>query len=394
MQRYGRNLPILYLISLFEGMCFYASIASLYRQAAGLSLSQIALIEAISFVFSLVMELPWGVVADRIGYRRTMILSCGAFFASKLVFWRAESFSGFLLERFLLSVAVAGLSGVDESILYLSAGEAHSQRAFGISAALGQAGLLFSAAVYARFLSGQYRLAALCTAVSYGVMFLLSFLLVEVRGAEQRQRTNLKSFLDCLRDTLGKRRLLTFLLGFTLYDIAVATTVTWLSQNLYLRAGMTDAGIGWVYLLVPLAGMLGALSDRLTRRLGEGRFGTLLFLLSGVGCAALAFTRNAALAVACVTLVAGGNALIAPLMAQIENREVTSADRATQLSAFTMLTDIAAAIATAAYGRVADFSLTAGMLACAAACMLSWACFALYRQKRRKPTCEPPGTML
>ena len=382
MQKYRRNLPILYLISLFDGMCFYASIASLYRQAAGLNLAQIALIEAISFLMSLALELPWGVVADRIGYRKTMILSCGVFFASKLVFWRANSFGDFLLERFLLSVAVAGLSGVNESMLYLSAGEEHSQRAFGACSALGQAGLLFSAVVYARFMSGQYRLAALCTAVSYGILFILSFFLVEVRGEEQRQRTNLKSFLDCLRDTLGKRKLLVFLLGFTMYDIAVATTVTWLSQNLYLRAGMTDAGIGWVYLLVPLAGMAGAMSERLTRKLGEGRFGALVFALSGIACALLALPGSAALAVSCVTLVAGGNALIGPLLAQIQNREVTANDRATQLSAFTMIQDVTAACASAAYGRVADASLTAAMLTCAAACAVGWICFAVY--KRRK----------
>ena len=92
-----RNLPVLYAIALLQGMVFYAPIASLYRQAAGLSLSQIALIESASYLFCLAMELPWGMLADRIGYRRTMIACCGLYFLSKLVFWRAEGFSAFLL---------------------------------------------------------------------------------------------------------------------------------------------------------------------------------------------------------------------------------------------------------------------------------------------------------
>ena len=142
-----RNLPVLYAIALLQGMVFYAPIASLYRQAAGLSLSQIALIEGASYLFCLAMELPWGMLADRIGYRRTMIACCGLYFLSKVVFWRAERFSAFLLERLLLSAALAGYSGVDESLIYLSCGEGDGHRAFGLYDAFGTAGLLLAAAV-------------------------------------------------------------------------------------------------------------------------------------------------------------------------------------------------------------------------------------------------------
>ncbi|MCH5317706.1 MAG: hypothetical protein J1E05_06985 [Eubacterium sp.] len=53
-----RNLFCMYAISLFQGMVFYSSISTLYRQAAGLSVFQIAAIESVCSVMSLAFEIP------------------------------------------------------------------------------------------------------------------------------------------------------------------------------------------------------------------------------------------------------------------------------------------------------------------------------------------------
>lgn len=151
-----RNISLLYAISLLQGMVFYSSVATLYRQAAGLSVFEITLIESVSMTLSFAFEIPWGVLADRIGYRRTMIVCSLLFFVSKIVFWQAQDFPGFLLERVLLAVVVSGLSGVDASILYLSCDEDDSQRVFGIWQALGTAGLLSAAAVFTVFVGENY----------------------------------------------------------------------------------------------------------------------------------------------------------------------------------------------------------------------------------------------
>jgi MFS family permease len=125
-----RNIWILWGIALLQGMVFYAPVATLYRQAAGLGIFHITLIESISLGVMLMLEIPWGWLADRIGYRKTMLACCFLFFLSKFVFWKAEGFSGFLLERLMLSVVCAGLSGVDSSMLYLPA---QRMRAIGFS---------------------------------------------------------------------------------------------------------------------------------------------------------------------------------------------------------------------------------------------------------------------
>ena len=136
---------------LFAGYGVLRAIATLYRQAQGVTIFQITLIESISYALTIALEVPWGVVADRIGYKRTMVLCCWLYFLSKIIFWQASDFGGFLAERVLLSVVIAGLSGVDTSILYLCAGQENSQHVFGVYNSLGMAGLLAASAVYTLF---------------------------------------------------------------------------------------------------------------------------------------------------------------------------------------------------------------------------------------------------
>ena len=79
-----KNIYLLYAIALLQGMVFYGLIATLYRKTQGVSVSQITLIESVSLLLCLALEIPWGVISDRIGYKRTMVFCCGLYFFSKI----------------------------------------------------------------------------------------------------------------------------------------------------------------------------------------------------------------------------------------------------------------------------------------------------------------------
>jgi hypothetical protein len=59
-----RNVWLMYAIALLQGMVFYGPIATLYRQSAGITIFEITMIESISLALSLLLELPWGIIAD------------------------------------------------------------------------------------------------------------------------------------------------------------------------------------------------------------------------------------------------------------------------------------------------------------------------------------------
>ena len=53
-----RNLRCMYAIALLQGMVFYGPIATLYREAQGVSIAQITLIESISLALCILLEVP------------------------------------------------------------------------------------------------------------------------------------------------------------------------------------------------------------------------------------------------------------------------------------------------------------------------------------------------
>ena len=83
-----RNLILLYTIVFLQGMVFYGPVAVLYRQAAGITVFQMTLIEGVSLVLTVGLEIPWGILAEKIGYRSTMVTCCIVFFISKIIFGR------------------------------------------------------------------------------------------------------------------------------------------------------------------------------------------------------------------------------------------------------------------------------------------------------------------
>lgn len=91
-----RNLWIMYAIALLQGMVFYGPIATLYRQAHELTIFQITLIESISLSLLILLEIPWGIIADKIGCRHTIIFCSALYLISKIIFWKTDGFAGFL----------------------------------------------------------------------------------------------------------------------------------------------------------------------------------------------------------------------------------------------------------------------------------------------------------
>ena len=83
-----KNIYLMYAIVLLQGMVFYGPIATLYRQASGVSIFQITLIESISYILCILFELPWGIVADKIGYKKRCV------FAAVCILFQSWSFGG------------------------------------------------------------------------------------------------------------------------------------------------------------------------------------------------------------------------------------------------------------------------------------------------------------
>lgn len=365
-----RNLYILYAMALLHGMVFYAPVATLYRQAAGLGIFEISLIESISLALTIALEIPWGWAADRMGYRRTMILCCGLFFVSKLVFWQAEGFGGFLLERILLSVVCAGLSGVDSSVLYLSCGSGDSHRAFSRYQNLGEAGMLAAAAVYALWVRENYRLAAVLTAVSYAVAAVLVLGLQEVKP-ENRQ----EPAANLLRKQLKDRKLMYLVLAAALLGETHQSITVFLNQLKYEAVGMGHGAISAAFIAVSLTGLAGGLSARLREKVRAEKMGGGLMVCAAACCVTLTVTGSAFLSVPAVLVLRACFSLFTPLYQELQNRAVTTSDRATALSMNAVIHDGLGIFLNLVFGAAAQRQVDDAFAVGAVLCLAGWGLF-------------------
>lgn len=379
-----RNIYLMYLIACLQGMIFYGPIATLYRQAQGISILEITVIESISLALCLILELPWGVLADKIGYRRTMIVCCILYFISKLIFWQATDFSAFLLERILLSVVIAGLSGVDTSILYLSCPPEKSQQVFGLYDSLGTAGLMAASLIYSAFIGDDYRLAGFLTAVTYGIAALLALLLKEVKrpdAASELTSSGSPGFFCLLKAVLKNPYLLLFLIGIAFFNETHQTVTVFLNQLQYTRCGLNSSVIGYIYIFATAIGFCSVFSSRLTKKLGTAVFMKTCFLCAALACLCLTATSHAFLSVAAIFLLRAVFSLVQPLQMQLQNEQIFTQNRATMLSINAIIIDSIGVATNLCFGRLAESSLTAAFLLGAALCLTSLVFFSVWQRR-------------
>ena len=378
----SRNVWLMYAIALLQGMVFYGPIATLYRQSAGITIFQITLIESISLVLCLLLELPWGIIADKIGYKKTMIICFGLYFVSKIIFWQADSFAGFLMERVLLSVIIAGLSGVDTSILYLSCNAGKSQKAFGIYNNLQTVGLLFAALIYSLYVKSDYRLAGLLTVISYGLAALLTLGLTEVKEAGYCKKSNPNEFFKLIKQTIGNKRLLLFLVGIALLNETHQTITVFLNQIQYQKCGISNSAIGLIYIGITLIGLIGLFSDRVTRKLGVMPCISILFGAAVSACIVLALFKTAWLSVAAIALLRISFSLFQPLQTELQNTQVITQNRATELSINALIIDSVGIGTNLIFGKLSDINLSFAMLLGAALCLIGYLCICVWKFKK------------
>lgn len=365
MKRDGRNIQIFLLWAFCQGMVFYSPAAALYRQAAGLDLFTIAALESVCMLTMLALEVPWGWLADRIGYRRTLVVSTGLLLLSKVVFWRAATVWGFLAERVLIGAATSGLSGCDSAYLYTCTTGENAGKIFSRWEGAQNGGLLLAALSWP-LLGGDLRRSALWTVGSHVAAMLLVLGLGEPEARQETPETPALCWREVFGRTAGQ---LGFLVAFLLFDETCQAVTVFYSQTIYRQAGIPTVWLGLLYALCMGAGLSGIWSHRLARRLGTARACGLLMALGSAACVLLAAELGALGAVCGVMLLRGVRAWVNPLALVLQNENAHPAGRAVQLSCNAMVLDLGAAMMEPVLGGLADRSMPLALCAGALCCL-------------------------
>lgn len=359
--KYNRNYFLLCIIAFLQGFIFYGPIATIYRQSRGIAIYEIFLIESIFMVLMVLFEIPWGWFADRFGYKTTLVASLFLSFISKIVFYKACSFELFLLERILLALSISGVSGCDTALLYSSIDEGHSEKAFGRYYSLSTLGFLLATSASTFIIAVSMDLTVLLTIIPYGISVFAALFLKEVKTKDDMRY----SISESIRAVMSNKQILLFILAVAFISEASHSVTVFLNQIQYQRSGIDISYFGVILAAIQLLTMLAAKVYIVTGKLGQEKTVNIIFAAIGICCAALSFTRNPILSVLLIALISLSDAAAMPIISDIQNKSITTSNRATILSAYAMIIDVVSAVVNLVIGKSANLSVQTAFIICA-----------------------------
>ena len=266
-----KNIPLLYGFSFFDQFMIVIALWVPYLATQGISMRQFMELQAVFAVVILCGEVPSGVLSDRWGRKKTLLLGATlkAVSFSLLPLW--SSYEGFLVYHLTMGIALSMISGGDVAFLYDSYLAASGEKSQG-AAVLGNAklaaemGTTVSALVGGAVVTLSYGHLLWANAILSWIPVLLVLRLTEPSAGLARGKKWAGELREVLSTTLvrdGATRLvfLNLVAGGT-----AGLVMFWVNQKYWQESGVPLASFGVLSagygLTLGLAGRSAALAGR------------------------------------------------------------------------------------------------------------------------------------
>ncbi|MBI0583570.1 MAG: MFS transporter [Methanomassiliicoccus sp.] len=340
-----------------------------YLQDSGLNYLQMSVIYAVNLIFSAVLSLPMGNVADRYGRKRAFAIGAAIMAVSMLIYAFNHAFAVFLVAEVIWAVGWALLNGSNEAwvVDQLSKDDRSSEgpRAFTVmmsmSYVLGVAGGVLASMLVIFSLNMPFLGAAI---IAFTCAALVWRRLPENYGAEKVRLGKILG--DSLKFYRSNKGLQLLTAGETFRYIA-SVIYLFLYQPYLVAIGLGEEFLGVYFSVLMLSSAAGSLiAPRVADRMGGHRVMALSSLGLFAGFALLALSPGLAASCFLFALCGFSNGLGWPPLMIWRNRLVPSRIRASALAMFASFTYIAGAAITIALGALMDASSSSAGFAFAA----------------------------
>jgi MFS family permease len=363
----SRNIRLAQWIYFCTRFHLYIHIYALVLQSRGLTLAGISLLESIVIGTLFVMEVPTGIIADKIGRKWSVTAALVLLMGGETLFLFSRTLPILLIFTTICTgTGFAFMSGAMEALIYDSLPEANReqtmQQVMGRYHSLGQIAFFLSPVVGALILGGlspervdmAIGLTVLALAVGVGLCLFL-------REPAAPWRSGHVGMLTIIRRSAGEVRRLPQLRRFILFCLLTSTFTGTLITTLaapHLTRNQVDPA--WIALALSLGSLLAAFTQRhayrVERWLGFRRAMLLLSFIPGIAYLLLAIITGSTAWLVIVWLY-GTNDMRAPLVSAYHNTLIASENRATTLSLISMFNSLFIAIAAPLYAALATYSL-------------------------------------
>jgi MFS family permease len=340
----ARDLRLFYLFRLLATSYLWVPIFVAFMHARGLGFDEIAMLHAIYSVVVILVEVPTGALADRIGRRQSMMIGMLAMMASCLTAYGAHDFLTFAAAEVLAAMSMALCSGADSAYLFdllQQQGRGHEYpRREGTASAWHQAGSGLACAAGGLLGTVDLALPYLVTAgVSAAAFIVLLFRRAE-RPAPARPRSTaaelelyMHHMQQSVRAVVTSRRL-AWIIGYAALVFVLLRATVVLYQPYLDARGFSLAQIGFVYAGSFLVASFAARRFAAARRwLGEEPLAYGILGMLAVSFLLLNRFQGGWASMSMLLMQAVANGLYSPLAKTMLNHNITdSSRRATILS--------------------------------------------------------------
>jgi len=345
------------LIHFLLHLQFWFPIWIIFLQGRGISLGWIVAADALFRVTVIGVEFPLGVLADRMGRKRTYLLSTVLATLTFLCMAMVQSIPVLLVCWVLWALFLALASGSDTAYWYeaivLAGEETSATRHFGVFRALECIAILLSNLVAGWLYEIMPALPILLNALAG---FLAVFVVLTLPSQPTRQRRGL-GLITTIRLTVRQCQRNPGLWSILLLISLIAAyywTATFLFQPLLTSLGVRPALYGVYYLGFAVGGMIaGAVVGTVARRLGPRRtvaLGVGVIVLS----VALMSIRHKTAAIVGISLIGLGHLLAEPVLRIALHQRISDWRRATVMSFASLLGSVWMVVMRPALGLVGD----------------------------------------
>lgn len=368
MNPLSRNFRLMVVLRALSSGWLHIPTLLIFYEANGLTFGLVMTLKAALNVIALLLEVPTGYFADRVG-RKNSILAGGALcLASFVLYPQWSSFWGFFISEALLAAGFTFIAGADTALMYDSlralGTESEYTRAEGkLSSVSGLAeasggligGLLAALSLNAPFY-GQ--------AVLYFIFLIVAAALCEPPHSAHRKEQPLSGMIPAVRAAFRAEPMLPAVALLTGFLASATLLNVWFAQSYMKSVNIPVAFIGAAWALFHLVFALSSLlSHRFQNSLGSIR--TLWIITAIFSCSffALGLWQDS-WGLVLITAIFFGRGLRQPLTRSMINTVTISETRATVLSFSNVIFRLIFSVTSPLLGWLADYtSLSVGFFA-------------------------------
>jgi MFS family permease len=351
------------LITFFSSLYLYGHVGTLYLQARSLTLFQASSIWSIIVATIFLAEVPTGVIADKIGRKKSVIVALFLQLIGEVWYIFANSYFEFIVIAIIAGIGFSFASGCIEALIYDTLPNENKENE--MKKSMGFKGAAYYLAFFAAPMLGsllipvftleRFLFTVFLTACSVFIALLLAFTLKEPKKEyvheEESPITILKNGIQCIR---GNSFLL-WLMGISILTATFSGTLGSLFQPYFAHFNLTAMNMG-------IASATGALLAVVLQKniftieqwLGKKTALIVSTILPGIGYLVMAVAPSAIIAFFAFLFTYGTSEIKNPLISSYQNGVIPEKIRATVLSLINLFVSLYGAIVGLTMGWLAD----------------------------------------